>query len=84
MRPTKWSLSYQRELLTKIATALRDDPFWSGLVIWQFGDIRTSETVWMHRPRVFNNKGIVDEYRRPKPAYAAVREIYHSKWPLHP
>lgn len=84
VRPTKWSLSYQRELLTKIATALRDDPFWSGLVIWQFGDIRTSETVWMHRPRVFNNKGIVDEYRRPKPAYAAVREIYHSKWPLHP
>ncbi len=28
------------------------------------------------RPREFNNKGLVDEYRRPKQAFEMVKAIY--------
>ncbi len=30
------------------------------------------------RPRTMNNKGIVDEYRRPKLAYEAVKKIFRE------
>jgi len=80
IRPVKWSAWYQQELLQKLSTAIRDDPTWSGLCIWQFCDIRTAESNWMTRPRGYNNKGIMDELRRPKPAYRAIREIYHTDW----
>ena len=30
------------------------------------------------RPREMNNKGIVDEYRRPKLAYEKVKEIFQK------
>jgi beta-glucuronidase len=30
------------------------------------------------RPRGFNNKGVVDEYRRPKLAYEVVRHRFHK------
>ena len=30
----------------------------------------------LNRARGYNNKGIVDEYRRPKLAYNAIKEIY--------
>ena len=30
------------------------------------------------RPRGFNNKGVVDEYRRPKLAYDLVRRLYRE------
>jgi beta-glucuronidase len=32
----------------------------------------------MGRPRGFNNKGIVDEYRRPKLAYETVKELFRA------
>lgn len=31
-----------------------------------------------NRPRTMNNKGIVDEYRRPKLAFETVKRIYHE------
>ena len=33
---------------------------------------------WSTRPRTMNNKGIVDEYRRPKLAYETVKKIFSS------
>jgi beta-glucuronidase len=32
----------------------------------------------VHRPRGFNNKGIVDEYRRPKIAYQIVKQLFRE------
>ncbi len=51
-----------------------------GLAIWQFCDCRTSQLVprVLQRPRAFNNKGVVDEYRRPKLAYDTVRRMYRE------
>ncbi|MBQ3472173.1 MAG: hypothetical protein IJH17_07440 [Clostridia bacterium] len=46
--------------------------------IWQFADCRvTEEGDWFAtRARCHNNKGIVDEYRRPKMAYDTVKELF--------
>ena len=50
----------------------------AGLSIWQFCDCRASEMVSriLGRPRGYNNKGVVDEYRRPKLAYEVVKGHY--------
>jgi beta-glucuronidase len=78
--PIKWSLSYQSELLRKVLNTIRDQKIFSGVCIWQFCDIRTGEKSWAHRPKDYNNKGLVDEYRRCKPAYAEVKSIYEKDW----
>lgn len=53
-----------------------------GACIWQFCDIRVSSEsnnglvngyTPMGRPRCMNNKGVVDEYRRPKLSYEVVK-----------
>ena len=51
----------------------------SGVALWQFCDCRTySSSGALGRPRAFNNKGTVDEYRRPKAAYETVKRIFNS------
>lgn len=49
---------------------------WSGAFVWQFADIRTCPAAGINRARGFNNKGILNEYRKPKLAYHAVRQCY--------
>ena len=41
-------------------------------------DVRVTNDWWNTRPRTMNNKGIVDEYRRPKLAYETVKKIFSS------
>ena len=54
------------------------DPAVCGVAIWQFCDVRITPK-WekaLSRPRTMNNKGVVDEYRRPKLAYDIVRRRF--------
>ena len=46
-----------------------------GACVWQFSDCRVGQNARaaMGRPRGFNNKGLVDEFRRPKLGFDAVR-----------
>jgi len=46
-----------------------------GYYVWQFSDIRTSKQMGLNRARSFNNKGLIDEHRRPKLAYLEVRKL---------
>lgn len=71
-----WTEEYQAEALRKQLTAVLQYPDCVGVYIWQFCDIRISEEWWGGRPRTMNNKGLVDEFRRPKLAYAVAREIF--------
>lgn len=75
-RRAKWSEERQSDILRSQISALLADEHVAGFFIWQFCDNRvTQEGGWFRdRARTMNNKGIVDEYRRPKMAYAAVRE----------
>ena len=68
----KWSEPYQADLLETVISTLRDHDAMTGFTIWQYCDIRTSRNA-MTRPKSKNNKGIVDEYRRPKDAYWQVK-----------
>lgn len=76
-----WSENYQAEL-DEIAmrTVMNHDRF-SGIALWQFSDTGSfiEGELMQYRPRCFNNKGIVDEYRRPKMAYLALKKLLDKK-----
>ncbi len=75
----RWTEQYQARLLeTVIRHLFVDRQRAAGLALWQFCDVRTSEAVQkiLGRPRGFNNKGVVDEYRRPKEGYYAVKRAF--------
>lgn len=76
-----WSEDYQAHLLDESLKAYLRHPRIVGTAIWQFCDVRTTreskpdgEYSPMKRPRTMNNKGVVDEFRRPKLAYTVVKK----------
>ncbi len=74
----KWTEEYQADLLTKALNIFHDDPWVVGAYIWQFCDIRTCRQTGLNRARHYNNKGILNEYRRPKQAYFAVKNTFKA------
>lgn len=75
---TKWSEEFQTKTLREQLEAVLSFEDCAGVYIWQFCDIRISEEWWGGRPRTMNNKGVVDEYRRPKLCYEVVKETFHK------
>jgi beta-glucuronidase len=68
-----WTEEYQCDVLDEsLRVYLKHDDV-VGAAIWQFCDVRITEGWWKTRPRTMNNKGTVDEYRRPKLAYRTVK-----------
>lgn len=74
----KWSEEYQAKLIRDSLDVYMNDDRICGVFIWQFADCRvTEEGEWFAtRARCRNNKGIVDEYRRPKMAYDTIKEMF--------
>lgn len=79
IRKGKWSEERQCELLEELFADYCTNPRVEGLFIWQFCDVRVDESWAMKRPRTMNNKGIVDEYRRPKLAAGTVKK-WLTEW----
>lgn len=73
----KGTEEYQARLLRYCLELFHADPMIAGTYVWQFCDIRTAPTMGLDRARGYNNKGVVNEYRRPKAAYHAIKELYH-------
>ena len=74
----KWTEEYQADALSEqVAECLKFSEC-MGVYIWQFCDVRVSSEWFAGRPREMNNKGVVDEYRRPKAAYGRVKEIFEQ------
>ena len=71
-----WSEENQAKQLVHCVRLFHEHPKVVGAFIWQFCDIRTSRQVGLTRARGFNNKGIVNEYRKPKLAYYAVKQEF--------
>lgn len=68
---------YQAELLRLTCEEAVSNPRLAGVALWHFSDARTYTGGYaLGRPRAFNNKGTLDEYRRPKLAYKAVRGVF--------
>ena len=80
---SKWSEEYQQKALEEQLNGVLGHPACSGVYIWQFSDIRISEEWWGTRPRTMNNKGVVDEYRRPKLCYETVKRIFERDRQIH-
>lgn len=77
-----WSEEFQAVVLDEALRVYLRHPRIMGAAIWQFCDVRVTREgnpntynafSPMGRPRCMNNKGVVDEYRRPKLAYATVK-----------
>ncbi len=74
----KWSEEYQCDCLDECLRVYLNHPDIAGAAIWQFCDVRLTQSWWGSRPRNMNNKGTVDEYRRPKLAYETVKRRMHE------
>ena len=77
----KWSEERQCDILRENLETYMTHPDISGLFVWQFADCRVTEEEWFPtRARCHNNKGVVDEYRRPKEGYDTVTEMFRKYW----
>lgn len=80
--PRLFSEDYQAHVISEALRIFRSDPRIGGTYIWQFADVRadlqSQRNSFRDRARSFNNKGLLNEYRKPKQAYRVVRDIYKS------
>lgn len=77
----KWSEERQADIIRENLEVYMTDENITGVFIWQFADCRVTDDdeVWFAtRARSHNNKGVVDEYRRPKIAYDVVKELFEK------
>ena len=74
----KWSEEYQAQALGNQVRAVLSNKRCSGVFIWQFCDVRVADEWFFSRPRTMNNKGVFDEYRRPKLSCEIVKEIFRG------
>ena len=72
----KWTEEYQASLLAQALDAFHGCYYVAGFYIWQFCDMRSCKD--LAKARMLNNKGILNEYRKPKLAYFTVKEKYLS------
>ncbi|UKS27569.1 beta-glucuronidase [Paenibacillus sp. HWE-109] len=81
--PRLFSEDYQADVVQQALKIFRADPRIVGTLIWHFADIRvdvrSDRPYFRDRARSFNNKGLLNEYRKPKLAYRLVKEIYRSE-----
>lgn len=78
-----WSEDYQAKVLDEALKVYLHHSRIVGAAIWQFCDVRVSRESNPHnrynpmgRPRTMNNKGVVDEFRRPKLSCSTVRSHF--------
>lgn len=75
----KWSEERQADLIRENLETYQKDERLTGVFIWQFADCRVTEEEWFAtRARCHNNKGVLDEFRRPKEAYDVVKAMYEK------
>lgn len=74
----QWSEEFQAGYFAEAIRAVFANPRYSGIALWQFFDTRSFVNGGEVRvkPRGFNCAGLLDEYRRPKMAYDAVKKMY--------
>lgn len=77
----KWSEERQADILEETLDCYMNNENISGVFIWQFCDCRvTEEENWFQsRACMRNNKGVVDQYRRPKLSYEVVKKKFKNK-----
>ena len=74
----KWTEERQAAILDESLAYYMNTPDVTGVFIWQFADCRVTDEGgwWVSRARTRNNKGIFDEYRRPKLALEVIKRHF--------
>ena len=75
----KWSEERQADILDQQLKAIMGMKRVSGAYIWQFADVRVAEEWAYSRPKTVNNKGVFDQFRRPKMSYKVVQERFRDR-----
>jgi len=76
----RWSEEYQAELLMEACKYAMENDDCAGIAMWHFADARsfvTGNEIYS-RARGINNKGVLDEYRRPKLSWYRLKEYFKS------
>lgn len=78
---TYWSEDYQAEMLTEACRYVLESDDCAGISMWHFSDARSyvSGPYIYSRARGFNNKGVLDEYRRPKQSWYALKRLFKGE-----
>ena len=73
----RWSEEYQADHLEEVLKCVMGNPAYTGVAIWLFADAKSYlETEhFFSRPRGYNNKGMLNEYRLPKISWHRTREF---------
>jgi len=71
-----WSEEFQADELEETCRQLKLHPRFCGVAFWQFTDTRSYMRGGSNQARGFNNKGVLDEYRREKLAAEVVRNAF--------
>ena len=76
----RWTEEYQADLAEAVFLHVLNTPRCSGLSLWMFCDTRSFNDYRIpSRPRGFNNKGVLDEYRRPKMAWNRISKLLKTQ-----
>lgn len=72
----QWTEEFEADYDSVAVDSILATPRFTGFTIWQFIDSKsyTRGSAIRSKTRGFNNAGLLDEYRRPKLAYYALRE----------
>jgi beta-glucuronidase len=72
----RWSEEYQSQLILATLKLIQQDPRYCGVLYWQFCNSQVDDNGRiMMRPRGYNNKGLVDEFRKPKLAWHDLQKV---------
>jgi beta-glucuronidase len=81
VRRPKWSEERQADILDEQLGCVLNHPRVAGVFLWQYCDVRVDEKISLTwgRPRSMNNKGAVDEHRRPKLVFDVIKHHFAAK-----
>lgn len=79
VRRAKWSEDRQADILDEQLGCVLNHPRVGGVFVWQFCDVRVDESWFYSRVRCMNNKGAVNEYRRPKLVVEVIKRRFAAK-----
>jgi len=82
LEPQRWTENYQAKTLETAMEAYFTSGNFCGGCIWNFCNFPSQPHYEYMRPGGYNNKGLLDEYRRPKSTYEAVKQLYKQYNPL--
>lgn len=72
----KWSMEYQSDIIEEVVKNCLAEDGVCGALVWHFCDTPSDKD--LAKANGFNNKGILDAYRRPKIAYYTLKKLYEN------